>query len=72
MVVDALVLNMWLCALTRVTHGTSRELYGRYTGLEPAIAVSRAVALGILSEAEVGAELLKKLEREILVFREHG
>ena len=53
-------------------NGTSRELYGRYTGLEPAIAVSRAVALGILSEAEVGAELLKKLKREIAVFRVHG
>lgn len=53
-------------------NGTSRELYGRYTGLEPAIAVSRAVALGILSEAEVGADLLKKLEREIAIFREHS
>jgi hypothetical protein len=53
-------------------NGTSRELYGRHTGLEPAIAVSRAVALGILSEAEVGADLLKKLEREIAIFREHS
>jgi hypothetical protein len=52
-------------------NGVSRELYGRYTGLEPAIAVSRAVALGILGESEVGTELLKKLEREIAVFREH-
>lgn len=52
-------------------NGISRELYGRYTGLDPAITVSRAVALGILSEAEVGAKLLKKLEREIAVFREH-
>lgn len=52
-------------------NGASRELYGRYTGLEPVIAVSRAVALGILSEAEVGPDLLKKLEREIAIFREH-
>ena len=39
-------------------NGVSRELYARYTTLPPTIAVSRAEALGILGEGELGQELL--------------
>ena len=50
-------------------NGISRELYGRYTTLAPDIAVSRAVAKGILGEEELGATLLEKLSCEIDAFR---
>jgi len=50
-------------------NGVSRELYNRYTALNPEIAVSRAVAIGILGEEELGATLSEKLSQEIDAFR---
>jgi len=50
-------------------NGISRELYARYTTLPPTITVPRAVALGILGEADVGSELLQKLTSEIEMYR---
>jgi len=38
-------------------NGASRELYGRYTGLSPALAVARAVALGLIPADAMGAPL---------------
>jgi hypothetical protein len=49
-------------------NGISRELYGRYTTLNPIITVSRAVALNILGEEKLGAALHEKLSEEIETF----
>jgi hypothetical protein len=48
----------------------ARELYGRYTGLDPEITVPRAVALGILGEGELGEALLEKLSSHIEAYRQ--
>lgn len=45
--------------------GISRELYKRYTGFSPFVAVARAIALGIIDEAELTPTLLEKLADEI-------
>ena len=50
-------------------NGISRELYGRYTTLDPEITVPRAVALGILGEGELGEALLEKLSPHIEAYR---
>lgn len=50
-------------------NGISRELYGRYTGLDPEITVPRAVALGILGEGELDEALLQKLSTQIEAYR---
>ncbi len=49
--------------------GTARELYGRYTTLDSASAVARAVALGLFAEESLGEVLLRKLASEIEFFR---
>lgn len=49
--------------------GASRELYGRYTGLEPAITVARAIAVGILGDEALGEALRAKLSDQIEAFR---
>lgn len=51
-------------------NGISRELYGRYTTLDPQITVSRAVALGVVDGEALGKTLLEKLARTIESFRE--
>jgi hypothetical protein len=51
-------------------NGISRELYGRYATLGPAMMVSRAVALGMIDEAALGKPLLEKLSSTIKSFRE--
>jgi hypothetical protein len=48
--------------------GISRELYKRYS-LDPQVAVSRAVALGIVDEEALGQPLAGKLSRMIDSFR---
>jgi hypothetical protein len=50
-------------------NGVSRELYGRYTSLDPEITVPRAIALGILGEGELGEALLQKLSAQIQAYR---
>lgn len=45
--------------------GISRELYKRYTGLSPLVAVARAIALGIIDEAALTPTLQEKLAAEI-------
>lgn len=50
-------------------NGVARELYGRYTGLSPAVAVARAVALGLISAEALGAPLREKLDQGIDTFR---
>ena len=50
-------------------NGISRELYSRYTGLDPEITVPRAVAMGILGEQQLGDALLEKLAPQIEAYR---
>jgi hypothetical protein len=50
-------------------NGASRGLYGRYTGLDPAVTVARAIALGILQEEVLGDTLRAKLRDQIGGFR---
>jgi hypothetical protein len=50
-------------------NGTSRELYGRYTGLDPATAVARAIAIGILDDGVLDETLRTKLSAQIETFR---
>ncbi|MBK7462645.1 MAG: hypothetical protein IPJ50_07875 [Betaproteobacteria bacterium] len=45
--------------------GISRELYKRYTGFPPSVAVARAIALGIIDEAALSPSLQDKLADEI-------
>lgn len=47
----------------------SRELYARYTALDPEITVARAIALGILQEEVLGDTLRAKLRDQIRGFR---
>jgi hypothetical protein len=50
--------------------GISRELCNRYTVLDPAPTVSRAIALGILGEESLDRSLLQKLTPLIDTFRD--
>ena len=50
-------------------NGASRELYGRYTGLDPAVTVARAIAMGILDDKVLGYTLHAKLTDQIEAFR---
>jgi hypothetical protein len=50
-------------------NGVSRELYGRYTRLDPEITVPRAVAMGILDEEALGQALVEKLRAQIDLYR---
>jgi hypothetical protein len=45
--------------------GISRELYKRYTGLPPSVAVARAIAVGVIDEAALSPSLQEKLADEI-------
>lgn len=49
--------------------GPSRELYKRYNGDLPDMMVAYAIAAGILSEAEVPAELLEALSRPLSFYQ---
>jgi hypothetical protein len=49
--------------------GVARDLYGLYTRIEPAHAVGRAIAVGLLGEGEVNAELRAKLESAVEFYR---
>ncbi|MCX9157285.1 hypothetical protein OPU71_14245 [Niveibacterium sp. 24ML] len=53
-------------------NGASRQLYGRYTSLTPALAVARAVAFGLIADDAMGAPLREKLDADIDAFRELG
>jgi hypothetical protein len=50
-------------------NGICRDLYARCTTLPPTITVSRAVALRILGEGDLGVKLLRKLASEIEGYR---
>ena len=50
-------------------NGVSRQLYSRYTTLDPATVVSRAIALAILNRGSLDAPLLEKLTPLIDGFR---
>ena len=50
-------------------NGVSRELYSRYTGLDPVTVVARAIALGILDEGALEDTLRTKLSAQIEAFR---
>jgi hypothetical protein len=50
-------------------NGISRELYGRYTALDPEMTVPRAVALGVVGEMELGEALLQELSPQIESYR---
>ncbi len=52
-------------------NGVSRELYVYYTNPDLPTAVSRAVAIGLLSEGDLGDTLLQKLAPLIEVFRKN-
>jgi hypothetical protein len=43
----------------------SRELYKRYTGLPPLVAVARAIAVGAMDETALSSTLQEKLADEI-------
>lgn len=45
--------------------GISRELYKRYTGFPPSVAVARAIAVGIIDDAALSPSLQDKLADEI-------
>jgi len=45
--------------------GISRELYKRYTGFPPSVAVARAIAVGVIDEAALSPSLQEKLADEI-------
>lgn len=50
--------------------GPSRKLYTRYTDTDPDFSVAAAVVRGILSESDVGAEMLELLARHLSFLRE--
>lgn len=50
-------------------NGASRELYSRYTGLDPDTVVARAIAMGILKDVILGKTLRPKLNDKIELFR---
>jgi hypothetical protein len=47
----------------------ARDLYVSYTGKHPEAPVAKAIAEGILSEAEAGEEILSILQELISLFR---
>lgn len=49
--------------------GVSRELYSRYTNLDPDVTVARAIAKGLVGEDVLGDSLRTKLARQIEFFR---
>lgn len=49
--------------------GVARDLYKRYTGLPPPVAVARAIAVGAIDESALPAELQDKLADEIEIHR---
>lgn len=49
--------------------GLSRELYKRYAGLPPLVAVARAIAVGAMDEAALSPSLREKLKDEIDAMR---
>jgi hypothetical protein len=49
--------------------GVARETYNRYMTLDPAITISRAIALGLVEEESVGEQLVQKLASNIESFR---
>lgn len=50
-------------------NGRSRDLYGIYTGSDPAMIVARAVAMGFVDEKSLKDELRSKLAEQIDTFR---
>lgn len=50
----------------------ARHLFGLYNRLKEPMLVARAVAAGLLEEAEVRKPVLAKLERQITFFREQS
>ena len=49
--------------------GRSRDLYGIYTGNDPAMIVARAIAMGFVDEKSLNDELRSKLAEQIVIFR---
>lgn len=49
--------------------GTARELYNRYSRLDPVSAVAAAIARGLLDERTIDAALLEQLQPDIACFR---
>src|SRR5690242_11408651 len=52
-------------AIHRFHQGPSRELYTRYNGQMLELVVADAICRGLLTKAEVGAEILEILSQEI-------
>jgi hypothetical protein len=50
-------------------NGRSRDLYGIYTGNDPAMIVARAIAMGFVDEKSLNDELRSKLAEQIDTFR---
>ena len=50
-------------------NGAARDLHKCYTGLSPAAAVARAIAVGAIDGSVLSAELQEKLAEEIEVHR---
>jgi hypothetical protein len=50
-------------------NGPSRDLYGIYTGTDPAMIVARAIAMGFVDEKSLNEELRSKLAEQIETFR---
>ena len=50
-------------------NGRSRDLYGIYTGNDPAMIVARAIAMGFADEKSLNDELRSKLAEQIDTFR---
>lgn len=50
-------------------NGASRKLYGRHAGLDPVVAVARAIAMGVLKAEILGDALRTKLSDQIEAFR---
>jgi hypothetical protein len=49
-------------------YGQSRELFGMYHNLQPELTVARAVVRKLLTNQEVGRELLHYLDKSIKMF----
>jgi len=54
----------------RFHDGTARDLYKRYTFLDPDTAVARALAMGLFPESDVDGVLLGKLAAQRQFFQE--
>ena len=50
-------------------NGRSRDLYNIYTGVDPAMIVARAIAMGFVDEKSLNNELRSKLAEQIEEFR---